>query len=763
MSSPTIYGIRHHGPGCARSLVAALKAQAPDVILLESPAEVEPLLAQAGEDGVVPPVAALVYQVDAPEVAGFYPFARFSPEWQAVCWALKNGVPVRCVDLPSMHAFALREEERKKAMEEIEAAAKMAEEAGGENEPGEGEDAEEQESEPERPADPFEWFAKADGYSDGERWWNDRVEERSDSTELFQAILEAVTALRDELGCQETPETLRREAWMRRCLRKAEKDGFGNIAVVCGAWHAPVLAKRPKVGEDNALLKGMPKEKVAATWTPWTYDRLAVTSGYGAGVRSPGWYDHLWQKPKHATAAWLTKAARILRKQDLEGSSASIIEAVRLAESLAGLRGRPRAGLDESLEAVRTIFCAGDATPLAFLETELLVGRKMGKLPDGLSTLPLQRDIEALQRRLRLKPENAVREVTLDLRENGGRNRSVFLHRLQALGIRWGNKTGARTKGTFKEVWKLQWKPELVLAIIDASRFGNTLKSAATNCLLKEGENDGLPELTERLDLALLSQLDDAARLLLDRLDQAAATAHDTADLLTAIPALVRIARYGDVRDTDTSAVELILRHFTARAHIELSAAVSGIDDELARQTGGLVRRYGSALATYDDEEISTDFFVALRGLLDRSAVHPGIAGIATRLLRDASELDGDEVGTRLSFALSQGREPADSANWLEGFLSGSGSLLVHDHGMLALVDAWLATLPDEAFQHTLPMLRRTFGSFTSPERARIGAVVARGNLSAPPTIQAGDLELDAGRARPAVETVARLLKLSQT
>lgn len=749
MSEPTIYGIRHHGPGCARSLLAALKAQAPDVILLESPAEVEPLLAQAGEDGMVPPVAALVYQVDTPEVAGFYPFARFSPEWQAVGWALKNGVPVRCFDLPSTHSFAIREEERKKAMEEMEAAEGM-------------EGTEEETPEPGRPADPFEWFAKADGYSDGERWWNDRVEERSDSTELFEAILEAVTALRTELGCAETSETLRREAWMRRCMRRAEKDGFENIAVVCGAWHAPVLANRPKVGEDNARLKGMPKVKVAATWTPWTHDRLATNSGYGAGVRSPGWYDHLWQKPKHATASWLTKAARILRKQDLEGSSASIIEAVRLAESLAGLRGRPRPGLDESLEAIRTIFCAGDATPLAFLETELLVGRKMGKLPEGLSTLPLQRDIEAVQRRLRLKPENAVREVTLDLRENGGRNRSVFLHRLLALGIGWGSKTEARTKGTFKEVWKLQWKPELVLSIIDASRFGNTLKSAAANRLLKEDAEDGLPELTERLDLALLSRLDDAARRLLDRLDQAAATAHDTIELLTAIPALVRIARYGDVRDTDTSAVELILRHFTARTHIELPAAVRGIDDSRALATGGLVRQYASALATLDDEEISAEFFAALHGLLDRDGVHAGIAGIATRLLRDASELGGDEVSTRLSFALSQGREPSDGANWLEGFLSGSGSLLVHDHGMLALVDAWLGTLSDEAFQPTLPMLRRTFGSFTTPERARIGAAVVQGGLTAPRSAAPNDLALDAARARPAVEAVAHLLSLTQ-
>lgn len=757
MSAPVIYGIRHHGPGCARSLVAALDAQRPDLILLESPVEAEPLLAQAGAEAMVPPVAVLIYQVDNPEVAGFYPFARFSPEWQAIRWALRHGTPVRCFDLPAAHSFAFRAQER--------AAEEQANERGEQGDEPEETTAPEEDGENLRPVDPFEWFARADGYSDGERWWNDRVEERADSGEFFEAILEAVTALRGELAIEESPATLRREAWMRRTMRQAAREGAENIAVVCGAWHAPVLARHPKVAEDNARLKGMPKVKVAATWSPWTHARLAATSGYGAGVRSPGWYDHLWSQPKHATASWLTRAARILRKEDMEGSSASIIEAVRLAESLAGLRGRPRPGLDESLEAIRTVFCAGDATPLALLDAPLLIGATLGKLPEGFCTIPLQQDIEAHQRRLRLKPTAGVREVVLDLREAGGRRRSVFLHRLQALGIEWGSKTKARSKGTFKEIWKLQWNPELVLAIIDASRFGNTLETAAAKRLLQPGKNgaETLADLTERLDLALLSRLDGAASQLLDRLDRAAATARDTAELLAAVPTLVRIARYGDVRDTDTSSADLILRHFTARTHIELPAAAAGIDDPLAQNLGQRLRRYAAALATFDDEEITADFHLALRVLIDRDSAHATLCGISVRILRDAGALPSGEVATRLSFALSQGCEPADSANWLEGFLSGGGSLLVHDRGLLALIDQWLGTLSEEAFRNILPLLRRTFGSFTPPERTRIAATVAQGDLSAPaPASGATALDIDSDRARPAVATVCRLLNLPE-
>ena len=35
--SVQIFGIRHHGPGCARSLRGALKALKPDIVMVEGP------------------------------------------------------------------------------------------------------------------------------------------------------------------------------------------------------------------------------------------------------------------------------------------------------------------------------------------------------------------------------------------------------------------------------------------------------------------------------------------------------------------------------------------------------------------------------------------------------------------------------------------------------------------------------------------------------------------------------------------------------
>jgi hypothetical protein len=723
----TLFGIRHHGPGCARSLLVALAELAPDVILLEMPMELEPLLEHAVHEAMKPPVAMMLYRTDSPEQSSFYPFADFSPEWNAIRWAFEKKVPIRCFDLPSAHMFALRETD---------------------------------ELTPPRP-DAFEWLAKADGYSDGERWWNDRVEERRDHKDFFEAILVAVTELRRELAMEESRETLLREAWMRKCLRAAEKDGFTNIAVICGAWHAPALQGAFKVSEDNALLKGLEKHKVAATWIPWTDERLTYASGYGAGVRSPGWYRHLWKNPSDPIPKWLTKAARILRGEGQEASSASVIEALRLSNSLAGLRGRPLPGLDETLQAMQSVFCQGDALPLDFLNNKLLIGDRLGELPADLPALPLQQDIDATIRRLRLKPTAAITPVELDLREEGGLARSVFLHRLLALEVPWGEKQQARSKGTFKEVWRLQWNPKLVVAIIDASAFGNTVESAATMRLTKSlTEGESIAAISTRLDLALLGDLPAAVGHLLHILDAAAATSHDIAELLDAAPALAQISRYGNVRATDSVAVSHLLAGFAARIHAGLLAAASGISEEAADPLMRSIAAYSSALAILEDGALAEDFRKTLSKMVTAEMVHPKLRGHAVRLLRDASHLDDEAVARHFSFALSPGMPALAAAAWLEGFLQGGGSLLVYDPGLLHLVDSWLSALSDDGFQAILPLLRRTFGTFSYPERARIAGSLATPG-TAPSTAPATSLNL--ARALPAVQAVARLFALEKS
>ena len=130
----------------------------------------------------------------------------------------------------------------------------------------------------------------------------------------------------------------RREAYMRQKIREALKRGRERVAVVCGAWHAPVLRwPLPPAAADVRTLRGAPRRKITVTWVPWTHQRLASATGYGAGVASPGWYHHLWVARDRPIVRWLAKVAQALRTRDLPVSSAHVIEAVRLAETLGRL------------------------------------------------------------------------------------------------------------------------------------------------------------------------------------------------------------------------------------------------------------------------------------------------------------------------------------------------------------------------------------------------------------------------------------------
>jgi hypothetical protein len=270
----------------------------------------------------------------------------------------------------------------------------------------------------------------------GESADSDSVDRR-----VFAAITEAMAELRAVTPLPppaEQQREARREAYMRTQLRAALASGARNVVVVCGAWHAPALTgKLPSAAADARVLKGTPKRKVALTWVPWTHSRLSIASGYGAGISSPGWYDHLFSHPELTVTRWLTKVARVLRAEDLPVSSAHVIEAVRLAEALATLRGRQLPGLDEVTEAVRAVLVDGDELALSLVTSRLVVGEALGTVPEDTPTVPLEADLRATAKTLRLKFEALEKTLDLDLRREGDLGRSHLLHRLTLLGVPW--------------------------------------------------------------------------------------------------------------------------------------------------------------------------------------------------------------------------------------------------------------------------------------------------------------------------------------
>ncbi|BBA99631.1 hypothetical protein RVR_6336 [Actinacidiphila reveromycinica] len=834
-----LLGVRHHGPGSARAVRAALDAYRPEAVLIEGPAEADALTALAADPAMRPPVALLAHVADDPARAAFWPFAEFSPEWVAMRWAAEAGAVVRFIDLPAAHTLAMREAEPAPGApaepDPADPGPAPGSDSGG---PGAGSDGGSTAGPGAGPhpaslrVDPLAVLAETAGYDDPERWWEDAVEHRGSGQESgeagdgadplapFAAIAEAMTAIRTAYGDGGDDRDPLREAHMRLRLREARR-AYARTAVVCGAWHVPALGPATATADRN-LLKGLPKAKVETTWVPWTHRRLARAGGYGAGIDSPGWYQHLFTAPDRPVTRWMTKVAGLLREEDLPVSSADVIESVRLADTLAAMRGRPLAGLGETVDAVRAVMCDGSEVPLALIRDRLVVGDALGEVPPDAPAVPLARDLAREQRRLRLKPEALERELDLDLRKETDAGRSRLLHRLRLLGVDWGEPGAARGgKGTFRETWKLRWEPESAIRVAEAGIWGTTVEAAAgTRAQEAAIAAATLADVTSVAERCLLAGLSDALPAVMRVLADRAALDADVAHLAAALPALVRAVRYGDVRGTDSAALARVAAGLAERVRIGFPPACANLDRDGAAALRTHLDEVHRAIALLPDPDPEPDPAPAdapetapergsapapagtpepgsasspspgaasgsapgaaaglrdrwagmLRSLAERDDSVPGLLrGAAARLLLDEGRLDAAEAARLMGLALSPGTGPAEAAGWVEGFLAGGGMLLLHDERLLGLVDGWLAGVPQEAFTDVLPLLRRTFAEFEPGVRRSVGELVRRGPAAASgPRAVAGGTgkaglpgfgpELDRIRANKAARTVRLLL-----
>jgi hypothetical protein len=693
----TLLGVRHHGPGSARAVRGALAALDPDVVLIEGPPEADELARHV--TALTPPVAVLAHAPDKPGRAAFWPFAEFSPEWQALSHASETGRPARFIDLPAAATLAADEDQAERSS--------LA-------------------------ADPLGWLSRAAGHDDPERWWEDVVEHRlgGDPLELFAAIGEAMTELRAaaaEDGWSPSERERRREAAMRNGIRAATRAGHERIAVVCGAWHVPALATLPTARADAEVLRGTPTTRTRATWVPWTSARLTLASGYGAGVASPGWYAHLWRVPDRIAERWMVKAAALLRRADMPASTADALEAVRLAEALAAVRGRTLPGLSELTDAIRSVLCHGEDMPLTMITSKLVIGEELGEVPADVPVVPLQADFEAECRRLRFRPAAADRDVEFDLRRENDRDRSRLLHRLSLLDVPWGRVTYARGEGTFKEAWRLRWQPEYLVALIERARYGTTVRAAASAVVTEQAAAaEQLPLITALVEAVVLADLPDALQAVTAALEARSARTGDVQQLMTAVPPLARVLRYGNVRGSDETVVRGVVDSLLIRVCAGLPAACASLDDAAAGGMLTAIEATDEAVTLVGTAGQRADWRAAQRSVADLAGSQTVVAGRCVRLLLDAAEIEPDEAGRRLARTLSARAVPAQAVRWLEGFLRGSGLLLVHDADLWRLLDDWLSGLSAESFDDVMPLLRRAFALFPWPERRQMAELVRR-------------------------------------
>lgn len=727
------FGIRHHGPGSTQRLLSELASLQPAQILIEGPSDCSEEIQWLIKSDMVPPIALLAYHSDQSNANLFYPFADYSPEYQACLYALKHNVEVAFIDLPVAIQLASPEPEDS-SVENNDNNTDHPNSDSDIEPPVDRHDTDEGKLQ-DVSRDPFARLAELSGYEDGESWWNDFIEQNAEqSNQVFELIESIMTELRAHTDVLD--RDIQREAFMRLEIDTARKKTDGPIAVICGAWHVPGLREKHTVKANRDILKTLPtklpKSKVRAAWVPWTSPRLASVSGYGAGVKSPQWYKHLWQHRdnEQCLALWLAKITQELRSHGYTISTASVIEAVRLYQTLASVRNKPSVGFEEIRDAVIACLCFGESVQWQQIEQTLLLGNDVGTIPADAPLIPLLDDLQKQQKSLKLKPEALQKNLSLDLRSQAGLAKSILLHRLSVLNVPWGKLTDSgSSRGTFRERWLLSWQPEFSVQLIENLAYGNTIELAANNKLIEAiTQETQLNQLAQSVQLALEAHLHSAANVGLKQIDNFAAQTTDTLELLSSLPPLITIARYGTARELSLSQIGDLVERLTIQAALSLPYSGRNLNQEESTHYCRVINSAHQSVVIADfNEAVMNDWWQSLQEVMELTVADSQIRGLSARLLYIAEKIDSEQLQLLLQKMLSSSVAVTESAKFFEGFFDGVIDRLLFDSSLRTVVEQWLISLGEETFIEFLPLFRRVFSQLDTMERKRLIDTVLAG------------------------------------
>src|SRR5215468_6368520 len=484
MSKPwriNVFGLRHLSPAGAWHLRRYLDQFKPDVVLIEGLSDASDLIPQVTRKGTKPPIALLAYTESLPVRTLVYPLARYSPEFQAMCWADEHDAAVEFIDLPSDVFLALQDIEQELRDKSRTRPPPTTEPYQAPTLP------------PEAPVNLYEQYARRAGEADYETYWERNFEHNIDDDSYRLAAYEFGQSLRE---LEQAPprwraENLVREAFMRRKIEAAIAVGSKpeKIVAVVGAFHAPVLTGEfPAMTDDE--LASLRRRSSKLTLMPYSYFKLSSQSGYGAGNQAPAYFELLWEALQRDDLAglpsrYLSLVARNLRESGTHRSTAEVIEGVRLARTLSALHDGLAPTLRDLRDAAITLIGHGELSTVSEALAQVDVGTAIGELPKGVSQTSIQSDFERELARLKLEKYKTTvkQELTLDLRENRrvkseeaaflDLHRSSFFHRLRVLGVGFATAAASgQQSATWAEKWHLQWSPESEISLVEAVLLG---------------------------------------------------------------------------------------------------------------------------------------------------------------------------------------------------------------------------------------------------------------------------------------------------
>ena len=715
MSGPILFGVRHLSPAAAFRLRKALDEAKPELVLVEGPSDLNGQMQWLCHPDTQFPAAILAYTKEPPVRTVLWPFAVYSPETQAILWAHEHGVECRFMDLPSSVFLGFREAE-----EAVEA---------DHDRPG---------TEEEGTLTTESVYQRLETLTgeDHDTFWERNFEQLGESPD-FQA---ANNAFGRELRAaaadsrRDMAETVVREAYMKRVIARAIASGIPpeKIFCVCGSFHVAGLEENAPMtdGEERAL----PRADCCATLMPYSYYRLSSRSGYGAGNRAPAYFELLWDAlngggVKDAAYLYLTRLAAAHRKAGNLVSSAEVIEAVRLADTLASLRGSGYPTLSDLRDASVTTMGHGSFSELALAAADTEIGKKIGFLPEGVARTSVQEDFYRQLKELRLEKFRTaeLQRLDLDLREKlnvkseaaalGDLRRSFFLHRLRVLGVHFARLLPSRQEGAnWGEYWELRWTPEAEIEVVESALLGDTVEGAAAFALKER--SDGSASIAQAAAIfqdAFLCGMPAAASHALAVLQGLSVDAAAIADVAETASRLSLVVRYGDLRRFDPAPVVPLVKQLYLRACLTLADAC--VCDAKAAPA------VTQAMDVLNTLQLSHDFLeedrwlALLADISDRDDLNTRCSGFAMAILLERGQADEGLLSREVARRLSPG-VPADlGAGWFEGLAGKNRYALIARLSLWRQLDDYLSGLDDETFKRALVFLRRAFAGFSASEK----------------------------------------------
>lgn len=711
MKHPYIFGIRHLSPAGAWHLTQFLEDKKPKLVLIEGPCDFNDQIENLTRKDTKPPVAILAYTKEAPVKTILYPMAEYSPEYQAVLWCSSHHAKCRFMDLPSGVFLALP----------------SGRQPGREGEEGH--------------MGVYEQLDKKAGADGQETFW-ERVIEHAGDTEGYHRGANTFGICLRELSRgsdSDWPEILVREAFMRYKIAEAYEEGFApeEIVVVTGAYHTAGFLEEQAVPMTKEEMESLPKLEASHTLMPYSNYRLSTRSGYGAGNKAPAYYGLLWEgirrgDPQFAARSYLSRIAVFQREHGTPVSSAEVIEAVRLADSLAGIRGGNIPALRDLRDAAVTCLGGGQfsAVSLAVADTE--IGTVIGSLPEGVSRTSIQEDFYRQLREWKLEKYRDItaQDLMLDLRENRGVKsqksayldlyRSFFLHQLRVLNVSFARpETVKQENATWAEHWVIRWTPESEIQLVEAALKGDTVSQAASFAMKERVESaPDMSEIALVIEDAFTCGMASAVTYAAGALQGMAVDAASLWELASTAHRLSVVVQYGNIRHIDPEPLIPVLKQIFYRACLILPGECV-CDDEAGKRIITAVDQLNSAALAHNFLD-NNAWIAALKDTAERDDLNTKLSGYAMAVLLERGCADTKQLHLEVQRRLSKGVPAELGAGWFEGLALKNRYALIARLSLWESLDGYLDTLDDEEFKRALVFLRRAFADFTSAQKDQI-------------------------------------------